>query len=294
MKKILITGKDGQVGWELRDLLSSIGTVYAYGREEMDLQDPNRIRKVMREVKPDIVVNAAAYTAVDRAENDQETAMAINGNAVGILAEESKKNRSLLIHYSTDYVFDGMKSLPYCEDDQPNPLNIYGKSKLEGEKAILAVGGSHLILRTSWVYGLRGKNFLLTMLKLGKEHKSLRIVGDQIGAPTWSRLLAEKTAEILRTSIDRKNEAELKGVYHISSAGSTSWFEFARAIFDLSLQEKPALTKITSIDYPTPATRPQFSVLSIDKIRKEFDLEMPDWKESLECCLKVNLGTIQS
>lgn len=283
MKKILITGKDGQVGWELQRTLAPHGHITAFDRHSLDLQHPDKIRDIIRELKPVIIVNSAAYTAVDKAETDLEVAKAVNGTAPGILAEEAKRLGALLVHYSTDYVFDGTSSKPYLEIDATNPLNAYGKTKLDGEKSIQAVGGNYLIFRTSWVYGMRGKNFLLTMLRLAKEKEHLSIVGDQIGAPTWSRLIAEATAAVLA---NRKEFGDVKGIYNLTSAGSTSWYGFADAIFKhCEGSKKPNLKEITTADYPLPAKRPQFSVLSHDKLKSTFRLTMPHWEDSLKLCL---------
>ena len=196
-RKILLTGKNGQVGWELERSLQPLGQVIAFDRSGLDLASPDSIRAVIREVKPELIVNPAAYTAVDKAESEPDLAMAVNGVAPGIIAEEAKRLGAALIHYSTDYVFDGTKAEPYTEDDVPKPINVYGKTKLAGEQAVQAIGVPHLIFRTSWVYGMRGKNFLLTILRMAKEKDELRIVDDQFGAPTWSRMIAETTAQVL-------------------------------------------------------------------------------------------------
>lgn len=295
MKKIMITGKDGQVGWELQRLLSPLGQIFTYDRNGLDLRNSDQIRNVIREVRPDVIVNAAAYTAVDKAEIDQESAMAINATAVGVIAEEAKKLDGLFIHYSTDYVFDGSAASPYREMDKTNPMNIYGKSKLKGEEAIQTIGGKHLILRTSWVYGMRGNNFLMTMLRLGKERDQLKIVGDQIGAPTWSHHIAEKTGSMISNCLNRKYENDPWGIYHLTSSGYTSWFEFAETIFDFYRKSSEQrfgelkisnLLKIPSIEYPTPAMRPKYSVLSNEKILKNFQISMPNWKDALVQCMK--------
>jgi len=275
MKRILITGKQGQVGWELQRTLASLGTIFAYDRSNLDLQNPIQICKTIREIQPHIIVNAAAYTAVDKAETDPEMANAVNATAPGILAEEAKKCGAILVHYSTDYVFDGTSPQPYTEADKTNPLNVYGKTKLEGEKAIQQISGKHLIFRTSWVYGARGKNFLLTMLKLGKERELLKIVNDQAGAPTWSRMIAEVTANIL---IDPKDSW---GIYHLTSSGQTTWFEFAKKIFAKS-QMGVTIQPISTSEYPLPAIRPKYSVLSNEKLKKTFQICLPDWEESLD------------
>lgn len=291
MKRILITGKDGQVGWELQRTLAPLGKIWTYGRQELDLQNGDALSKVIREVKPDLIVNAAAYTAVDKAEVEHAAAHAINAIAPGIMAEEAKRCGALFIHYSTDYVFDGTSDKPYMEADVTAPLNIYGRSKREGELAVEAISGRHIILRTSWVYGARGKNFLRTMLRLGKEKPVLKVVGDQIGAPTWSRLIAGATSHIASKAL----EQEISGIYHLTSAGHTSWHGFAKEIFTMqkhfSVHEDesvkfPELQQITTEEYPLPAARPMYSVLSNNKLADVFGLTMPDWKVALKLCLE--------
>lgn len=284
MKRILLTGKNGQVGWELQRSLAPFGRIWAYDRQELDLQDSDALRRVIQEIKPDLIVNAAAYTAVDKAETDQGAAHAINAVAPMIMAEEAKKCGALLVHYSTDYVFDGTGKRPYIENDPVNPLSVYGKTKLEGESAIRSIHDKHLILRTSWVYATRGKNFLLTMQRLGKEKELLKIVSDQIGAPTWSRLIASMTAQMINSSW----HSQLWGTYHLTSAGQTSWHGFAKEIFNVLYAAGaavPILQEITTSEYPLPASRPGYSVLSNDKLEKAFHLKMPDWKDCLHLCL---------
>jgi dTDP-4-dehydrorhamnose reductase len=276
--KILLTGKDGQVGWELARLLPAIGEVAAFSRAELDLADPDRIVERVRTVKPDVIVNAAAYTAVDKAETDSEQAMLVNAAGPGFLAAEAQARGALLVHYSTDYVFDGTKTTPYVETDPTNPLSVYGQSKLAGERAIQAVGARHLILRTSWVYAARGRNFLLTMLKLGREKPALRVVDDQRGAPTWAQDIAATTVELLK----RRDPAS--GIYHLTAGGETTWCGFAREIFRLAGIATP-VEPITTADYPTPARRPAYSVLSNGKLARTFGLAMPEWRASLERCL---------
>lgn len=290
MKKILITGKDGQVGWELQRSLATAGKVWAYDRKSLDLQQPDEIVKVIREIKPDLIFNAAAYTAVDKAEADFDAACAINSKAPGILAEEAKKIGATIVHYSTDYVFDGSSRKPYVEKDLTSPLNAYGKTKLEGELAIKAVGGKHLILRTSWVYGTRGKNFLLTMLRLGKEKELLKIVSDQVGAPTWSRLIANMTSNMIHKASALQDQKDVWGTYHLTSSGQTTWFDFAAEIFNIHKATVegfsiPKLQPIATSEYPLPASRPQYSVLSNEKLIHTFQLKMPDWKDGLHLCM---------
>jgi dTDP-4-dehydrorhamnose reductase len=295
MTRILLTGKNGQVGWELQRTLATLGEVVTLDRQDLDLADPDSIRRVVREHKPNLIVNAAAYTAVDKAEEESDLAMAINGTAPGILAEEAKELGAAVIHYSTDYVFDGNKNGPYTEDDAPNSLNVYGKTKLAGEQAIQAVGAPHLIFRTSWVYGTRGKNFLLTILRLAKERDELRIVNDQIGAPTWSRMIAEATAQVMaQISLPQgQGWAEgVSGVYHLTATGQTSWFEFAKAILNYipgSAAHAPRLTPITTQEYPTPAKRPKNSILSNMRLRQKFGLESPLWEVGLRLSLEENI-----
>jgi dTDP-4-dehydrorhamnose reductase len=292
MTRILLTGKNGQVGWELQRTLATLGEVIALDRESMDLADPDSIRRTVREHKPNLIVNAAAYTAVDKAEEEPGLAMAINGRAPGILAEEAKRLGAAVIHYSTDYVFDGAKPGPYAEDDAPNPLNIYGKTKLSGEQAIQDSGASFLILRTSWVYGMHGRNFLLTILRLAREREELRVVNDQIGAPTWSRMIAEATAQVLAQITSHatplsKSFSGISGVYHLSAGGETSWFGFAKAILANQLAPTvlvPRLTPVGTEEYPARATRPKYSVLSNAKLNRNFGLIMPHWENSLGLC----------
>lgn len=297
MRKILLTGKNGQVGWELQRALATLGVVVAVDRREMDLANPDSIRHCIREVKPDLIVNAAAYTAVDKAESEADLAMAINGIAPGIMAEEAKRQGAAIIHYSTDYVFDGKKNAPYTEQDDPEPLNGYGKTKLAGERAIQAGGAPHLIFRTSWVYGLRGKNFLLTVLRLAQERDEMKIVDDQIGAPTWSRMIADASARILAqifSPIARHPAAlaEVSGIYHLTAGGKTSWHGFASAILTHRCAGPapdslrwPRLVPITTAEYPLPAARPGNSLLSNDKLMQTFALRLPDWDESLAQCM---------
>jgi dTDP-4-dehydrorhamnose reductase len=287
MKKILITGKNGQVGWELQRALCTIGDVSALDSREMNLANPDSIVQAIRHAKPDIIINAAAYTAVDLAEKERDLAMAVNGTAPGIIAEEAKKIGALLIHYSTDYVFNGRSEQPYSEEDSTDPINIYGHSKLMGERAIQDVGGDYLILRTSWVYASRGKNFLLTMLRLGKEKDQLRVVNDQHGAPTWSRLIAQASTQMLLRYQGQR------GIYHLTCSGKTDWHAFAKEIFELNQRltpgnRTPELIAIPTSGYPTPAKRPEFSVLSNRKVRETFSVEMPSWGSALALCMTHN------
>jgi dTDP-4-dehydrorhamnose reductase len=290
--KILLTGKNGQVGSELEKSLAPLGELTALDRQQLDLSNPDLIRQVVRELRPDVIVNAAAYTAVDRAETESGFAQAINGTAPGILAEEASRLDALLVHYSTDYVFDGIKSTPYTEQDIPNPLNVYGRSKLAGEQAICAAATRFLILRTSWVYDARGRNFLNTIKQLGGQRPELAIVNDQFGAPTWSREIARATARIIALYQAHPDKEQLNGIYHLTAQGQTSWFGFAQAaakhgLFD-NLERTPALRAIPSTDFPTPARRPMYSVLSNARLLKQFGFQLPDWDVSLRECLSTS------
>ncbi len=295
MNKILLTGKNGQVGWELQRTLAPLGRVIALDVDELDLANPDAIRQTVRSIKPNLIINPAAYTAVDKAESEIELAMAVNGIAPGIFAEEAKKLNALLVHYSTDYIFDGRKDSPYIETDEPNPLSVYGKTKLAGEQAIRATGVNHLIFRTSWVYGARGKNFLLTMLRLAKERSELRVVNDQIGAPTWSRSLAEITALVLAQlcspGADKQAIERVAGTYHATSSGSVSWCGFAAEILRLAeVQPMPRLMPISTSEYPAPAARPMNSVLLNDKLMRIFGLSAGDWNNNLRLCMQEVRG----
>ncbi len=289
--KILLTGMNGQVGWELQRTLACLGEVVAVDSRALDLADADAIRRVVRDVAPRVIVNPAAHTAVDKAESERERADAINAVAPGLLAEEAEKLGALLVHYSTDYVFDGAGDNPWREDDPTGPLNVYGASKLAGEQAIQAACRRHLIFRTSWVYGARGANFLLTMRRLMRERPELKIVADQIGAPTWSRMLAEATALILAQQVSPARGADRPepwGVYHMTNGGETSWHGFAEAIQALDGGESKAmLLPIPSSDYPTPAKRPLNSRLDNDKLERVFGVRLPDWRVALELCMRA-------
>lgn len=285
--RILLTGKNGQVGWELNHSLSAIGTVFVMGRDQMDLSKPETLSPVIQEIRPDIIVNAAAYTAVDKAETEPELAMTVNGIAPGVMAQEAKNIGATMIHYSTDYVFDGKLTSPYKEEDPTCPLNVYGKSKLAGEKAVIQADIPHLIFRTSGIYGLRGTNFLLTMQKLAQTRKQLRVVDDQIGGPTWSRAIAEGTAQILKQCMTEDTlNLSRSGVFNMSCGGETSWFGFTKQILELSgLIKGTELIPLPSIEYPTPAVRPKNSLLSNTKLKQVFHYEMSHWQVALKKCL---------
>jgi dTDP-4-dehydrorhamnose reductase len=291
-RSILLTGINGQVGFELARSLQGLGNVVALDRTGLDLADLDQVRRVVREIKPALIVNPAAYTAVDKAETDVDAAMRLNAEAPAVLAEEAKKLGAALVHYSTDYVFNGKKDGAYVEDDGVDPQNVYGKSKLEGEQAIAASGCDHLIFRTSWVYGTRGKNFLLTMLRLGAEKSELNVVADQIGAPTWSNTIATLTAGVLAQACSaeagdvRDWWEHHSGVYHLTASGSTSWHGFAEAIFRLSnLEKKPKVNPIPASAYPVPAVRPSNSRMSNEKLMQAFGLRAPEWDKALELSL---------
>lgn len=279
---VLILGAGGQVGTELQRSFAGTGEVKACGRDTADLSKPEELRRLIAELRPAIILNAAAYTAVDRAESEPELAMAINGYAPRVLAEEAAKLDALLVHYSTDYVFDGSKKSPWVEDDPTNPLNVYGRTKLAGEEAIREVGGKHLIFRTSWVYGPHGHNFLRTMLRLSDERDLLKIVDDQAGAPTSSAVIADAT----RAIVDKVGAMESAfGRYHMTCAGETTWCGFAKEIFaqyqSRSDASVPQVFPIPSSEYPTPAVRPANSVLSNEKLQYTFGVSLPDWRAAL-------------
>ena len=290
--RILVTGANGQIGWELRRTLASIGDVCAMDRRACDLSRPHELPDIVREVKPDVIVNAAAYTAVDKAEAEEQLASVVNGTAVGVMAEEARLLGALLIHYSTDYVFDGAKDAPYTEEDLPNPINAYGRSKLAGERAAHQSGCDYLILRTSWVFATRGRNFSRTILRLARERDDLSIVADQIGAPTWARHIAEATALIVQGACRERSNADFtSGILHVTAGGATSWCGFANAILDQAtrhglLSKKPKIRPITSSEYALPALRPKNSRLAGKRLRERFGATLPEWQEGLALCMQ--------
>ena len=282
MKPILIIGSTGQLGQELQQIIAPQGNLIAVGREQIDLSQPDSLRQLLQEIQPQLIINAAAYTAVDKAESEPELAQAINSTAPGIIAHVAQQLGAFLIHISTDYVFDGQQSFPYRETDKTNPLGIYGQTKLAGESAIRQNCQQHLIIRTAWVYGSYGKsNFVKTMLRLGAEREEIRVVADQIGSPTWARDLALAIAHILP-----QLTPEIAGTYHYTNSGVASWYDFAQAIFEeaeaiefpLKIQR---LIPITTADYPTPAQRPAYSVLACEKISKVLGTARPHWRLAL-------------
>ncbi|HEY0286018.1 MAG TPA: dTDP-4-dehydrorhamnose reductase [Pseudomonas sp.] len=284
--RILISGQHGQVSQALQQSLNGMGELVVLGRDRFDLSQPQSLRTQVRDIKPDLIINAAAHTAVDQAQSEPELALTINGVSPGVLAQEAEKLGIPLIHYSTDYVFDGSKETPWNESDIPNPLGVYGSSKLAGEQAIAAVGGQHLILRTSWVYSLVGHNFLLTMQRLLQEREKLTIVADQIGAPTWAGTIARSTRQLIERW--QRGEQGAWGVYHLTASGETSWFGFAQAIgWQLIKQGKRCATlePIPSSAYPTPATRPLNSRLDCSLLQREWGVSQPHWHDALLECL---------
>ncbi|MFZ0690035.1 MAG: dTDP-4-dehydrorhamnose reductase [Acidobacteriaceae bacterium] len=298
--RVLIVGGAGQVGRELQRSFASFGDIVAVDRESLDIAIPEEIRALIRRVRPQVILNAAAYTAVDRAESEPELAMAINGDAPRVLAEEARSSDALLVHYSTDYVFDGSKAAPWIEDDAPYPLSVYGASKLAGEEAIRKVGGRYLIFRTSWVYGPHGNNFLLTMLRLGRERDVLRVVDDQHGAPTSSIEIANATRVIAEGALaGRFGESEARaGLYHMTCSGVTTWCGFAQAIFahtEHRLDRRvPEVKAIASSEFPTAAKRPANSVLSNAKLRASFGVALAPWETALEAVVERLAATKQA
>lgn len=286
--KILLTGVNGQVGWELQRTLAPLGEVIAADRGVLDLADTTSIRRSVAAMAPDLIVNPAAYTAVDKAESDPELAHAINALAPAELAACGIP----LVHFSTDYVFDGCKPDAYTEDDAPNPLGVYGATKRAGELVVQGAGIPYLILRTSWVYGLRGRNFLLTMQRLARERDTLAVVDDQFGAPTWSRLIAEATALVVARWMDHPDRNAVSGIYHLTCGGRTSWHGFTAAILAHLAQTETKLAKLDAIPtsaYPTPAARPANSQLDCGKLAATFGVRLPDWRNALALCLDQDL-----
>jgi dTDP-4-dehydrorhamnose reductase len=295
--RILLIGDGGQVGFELAPLLAGRGELTARDHPAVDLASPDSIAAALTRHRPDLVVNAAGYTAVDKAEEEPDLAMAINGAAPAILAEELKKSGGALVHYSTDYVFDGAKEIPYTEEDAPGPLNVYGRSKLAGEEAIRASGVPHLVIRSSWFYGSRGRNFPGTILRLAREREELRVVDDQVGAPTWCRDVAAATVEALAQTGAFGTPAALAelrdrgGLFHLTASGATTWFGFAGEILALDpereSQKVRELIPVPTSEYPTPAQRPLNSRLDCTRFKEAFGIELPPWHESLVIAMGV-------
>lgn len=283
--KLLLFGKEGQVGWELQRSLLTVGDIIASEQHELDFENPDAVRGWVRRHEPDIIVNAAAYTAVDQAEAEPDKARRINADAVGVLAEEAERLKAWLVHYSTDYVFDGEKVGPYTEDDLPNPLSVYGRTKFEGEVRIRECHAEHLIFRTSWVFAARGKNFAKTMLRLAKERETLNVIADQHGAPTSAELLADVTALALHRVLQNRNRTDLPGTYHLVAGGETSWHDYAKYVVTVAQENGIALNAtpetiypIKTEEYPLPAKRPRNSRLSTSKLTRAFGVHLPDWR----------------
>ena len=290
--RIVLFGKNGQLGWEFQRILPILGEVIALGRSEVDVSDPHEIQKSLDELKPDLIINTSAYTDVDQAEKEPELAMKINAIAPRVMAEAAHKTGAVFIHYSTDYVFDGISDIPYTEIDRTNPLNVYGKSKLIGEENIKQVGDSYLILRTSWVYSLRGNSFVKKVLDWARRNETLKVVSDQVGSPTWARMLAGITSLMIAQNNSNLLETirEKGGVYHMAGNGYTSRYEWAKQI--LAKDPNPIEQVVQSFesalskDFPTPATRPLFSALNCTHFEETFGLQLPAWDSALELAMK--------
>ncbi len=288
--RFLILGSNGQVGWELMRTLAPLGEVQGADYPDIDFTRTDSLRQWIDAASPDVIVNAAAYTAVDQAESEPELCQTVNAAAPGILAEEALRRRVLLVHYSTDYVFDGTKPTPYVETDAPNPLSVYGRAKLAGDEAIGKSGCDHLIFRLCWVYGARGRNFMRTMLKLAGERESLRVVADQFGCPSWSRMIAEATAQAVARTLGSTDRSSLSGTYHLAASGHTNWHGFAQSIINSLPPDRRKCTQVEAIpasDYPTPAKRPAYSVLDCGKLERTFGLRLPSWQSSLKQVLET-------
>ena len=289
--RILLFGKTGQLGWELNRALAPLGDIIAFGPDELDLIDVDALTRTIREIQPGLLVNASAYTAVDRAEQESEIAMLLNEKVPMVMAEEARRLNAPFIHYSTDYVFDGTKTAAYTEDDPTNPLNVYGQSKLKGEQAIGQVGGAHVILRTSWVYSLRGDGFVSKVLSWARKQETLKIVTDQVGSPTWARMLAEVTSAMTARSSPDAWEyfLEKSGIYHLGGAGGVSRFDFTRAILELDPhpeeQKVKGLEAALTADFPTPAQRPLTTTLDCSRFFRTFGLSLPNWRDTLRLAL---------
>ncbi|MEJ2710437.1 MAG: dTDP-4-dehydrorhamnose reductase [Anaerolineales bacterium] len=291
--RILLLGNTGQLGWELHRTLSPLGQVIALDYPDIDLTQPDSVRQTIRAAYPELIVNATAYTAVDRAEQEPETALAINGAAPGVMAEQARKLGAALIHYSTDYVFDGRQERPYVESDEPNPLGVYGQSKLAGERAVQQAAGAFLILRTSWVYSTRRSNFVLNVLDWARRQPTLRIVSDQVSNPTWARMLAEISAQVVAQGHQdvRAYFRERSGLYHLAGDGYASRLDWAKAALRCDPHKEQQVTQAiqpaATTDFPTPAERPLFSALNCDKFASTFGLRLPPWEQALRMALEA-------
>jgi len=285
--KLLLLGNTGQLGWELQRAIQPVGEVVALDYPQIDLADPACIHKMVQETRPEVILNATAYTAVDKAESEPELAEVINGKGPGVLAEEARKLKAVLIHYSTDYVFDGVKGTPYAETDLPNPVNVYGGSKLFGEQAIQSIGGDYLIFRTAWVYSLRRESFVSKVLEWARKKELLRVVDDQVSNPTWARMLAEATAQILVHGVGYLRERT--GLYHLAGGGYASRYAWAKETLRLDPkkheQSVKQLLPALSSEFPTPAQRPLFSALECQKFEQVFNLRLPPWDAALKLAL---------
>lgn len=291
--RIMLTGASGQVGWELARSLLPIGKVIALNRDQCDLARPETLPSIVEDVNPDVIINAAAYTTVDKAEDEEGIASLINCTSVGVLSEEAKKRNALFVHYSTDYVFDGTKQTPYTEEDRTNPVNAYGRSKLAGEVAVQQTGCDYLIVRTAWVFSAHGKNFLTNILRLTQERSELNIVSDQTGDPTWARFVAEATAHCVKSSLLSMKEQNFQSqIYNLTSDGNVSWYDFAKCIvasfYNHSNKGKSrcSISPIKTDEYKTRAKRPGNSCLSTKKIEKDFNLVMPSWEQTVQMCIE--------
>jgi dTDP-4-dehydrorhamnose reductase len=295
MQRLLLFGKNGQLGWELQRTLATLGEVVSFDYPEVDLTKPEALRDVIRRVSPQVIINAAAYTNVDKAESEPELAWKVNGEAPGVMAEEAKQLRAAFIHYSTDYVFDGTKGLPYVETDLPNPLNVYGQTKLEGERLVQEVGGAFLIFRTSWVYSLRQGGFVNKVLQWAREQETLRIVDDQIGSPTWARMLAEATSQVIAQGRDKGVEYinEKAGLYHLAGGGSCNRFEWAKMILDLDPKVEEQifieLLPVNSSEFPCPAVRPENTGIDCTQFGTVFNIALPKWDDTLSLMVECNI-----
>ncbi len=291
--RLLLLGANGQVGWELNRSLMPLGEVVAIDRQQCDLSQPERLPALVRGISPAVIVNAAGYTVVDRAEGEEQLAMTVNGTAAGVLAEQARACGALLVHYSTDYVFDGTKEAPYLEEDVPNPVNAYGRSKLAGEIAIRQAGARYLIFRTSWIYAARGRNFVRMLMRLAAERDELPVVADQIGTPNWARNIADATVHAVRqATAERVDGSFASGLFHLTASGTTSWYGFAEAILDcaarnglIAAQRLSRLRPVATEDYPTLAARPKNSRLGGNRLSEQFGISLPDWKQGLTLCL---------
>lgn len=294
--KVLVTGSQGQIGHELLHTLAPLGDVTGIDIAELDLTNAAEVKGFLQRLHPDLIINTAAYTAVDRAEAEPELAHAVNATAVEILAGEAARLGTAIIHYSTDYVFDGTKDSPYTPNDKPNPQSVYGRTKLAGEQALIASGARHLILRTEWVYGLRGRNFVLSVLGQAQKKNELRVVNDQTGSPSWCRVIAQATADIVQRSLagspGARNFGGHEGIYHVTCAGQTTWFDFARHIFESPhVSRRPRLIPVSTVEFGARAARPAYSVLDCSLTEKIFGVKLMSWQQAIDAMLAERAAT---